>query len=91
MRIKLLVSRAGPDIVQNRGDEIDVEDDEAIRMIDAEQAVPVRAVEVETAVSAAAPEKAGRKVPVAPADPAPGADAPPEAAAAEPEAQDGTA
>lgn len=56
MKIKLLVSRAGPGGVANVGDEIDVGDSEAIRMIEAGQAQPVR--------QAAAPEKAvqSRKV-----------------------------
>jgi len=50
MLIKLLVGRAGVGFVQNRGDEIEVEDAEAIRMIEAEQALPVRAPVKERAV-----------------------------------------
>ena len=42
MRVKLLVSRAGADFVQNAGDEIEVPDDEAARMIAAGQATAVR-------------------------------------------------
>lgn len=42
MKIKLLVPRVGADFSQNRGDEITVSDAEAIRMIEAGQAVPVR-------------------------------------------------
>ena len=56
MLIRLLQSRvvALPDgdrsVAQNRGDEIEVEDAEAIRMIEADQAVPVRKSRKETAV-----------------------------------------
>ena len=53
MKIKLLVSRAGVDGAQNRGDIIDVSNDEAVRMIEADQAEPIREVR--------APEKATRK------------------------------
>ncbi len=42
MRIRLLVSRAGVDFSQNVGDEIDVPDKEATRMIEAGQAEPIR-------------------------------------------------
>lgn len=41
MKVKLLVSRAGVGFVQNAGDEIDVDDEQAQRMIEAQQAVPV--------------------------------------------------
>lgn len=58
MKIKLLVSRAGPAGVQNRGDEIDVCDAEAIRMIAAGQAEPVREAAVERAVPKRKAEKA---------------------------------
>lgn len=58
MRIKLLVSRSGADGAQNRGDEIDIDSDEAIRLIAAGQAEAVRESQVETAVSKAKPEKA---------------------------------
>lgn len=50
MKIKMLVSRASVDSVQSVGDEIDVDDAEAIRMIEAEQAIPVRTVAKEKAV-----------------------------------------
>ncbi len=49
MKIELLVSRAGPAGVQNRGDVIDVGDAEAARMSEAAQAVPVRGETRETA------------------------------------------
>lgn len=58
MKVKLLVSRAGAGFVQNRGDEIDVPDAEAIRMIEAGQAEPVRTAAVERAVRAPRSEKA---------------------------------
>ena len=59
MLIRLLVSRAGPSGVQSRGEEIDVEQAEAVRMIDAGQALPVRAApRPEKAVSRTKREKA---------------------------------
>lgn len=60
MKVELLVSRAGPAGVQNRGDQIDVPDDEARRMIDAEQAIPVREQKAERAIPKAKPEKAAK-------------------------------
>lgn len=60
MKIKLLVSRSGPDGAFNAGDEIDVETEEAGRMIGAGQAEPVREAKVERAVSKAKPEKASK-------------------------------
>jgi hypothetical protein len=41
MKIKLLVARAGAGFSQNRGEEIEVGDAEALRMIAADQAVAV--------------------------------------------------
>jgi hypothetical protein len=41
MKIKMLCSRVGPDISDSRGDIIEVEDDEAGRMIEAGQAISV--------------------------------------------------
>lgn len=60
MKVKLLVSRGGPDGIFNRGDEIDVSADEAQRMVEAEQAEIVRAAPVERAVKPAKAEKAVR-------------------------------
>lgn len=52
MKVILLVPRAGPNISQNRGDEIEVSDAEAQRMFEAvpPQAEPVRKAKVERAV-----------------------------------------
>ena len=50
MLIKLLVSRASMAGNQEIGDEIDVPNGEAKRMIEASQAVPVRRRKVEKAV-----------------------------------------
>lgn len=50
MKIKLLVSRTGPNGAENTGDVIEVPSDEAKRMVDAGQA--------EVARSAKKPEKA---------------------------------
>jgi len=61
MKIKLLCSRAGPDVVQNRGDEIDVGDDEGLRMIEAGQAATA-AVDVEEAKNKTEAETATKKV-----------------------------
>lgn len=58
MKVKLLVSRAGPAGAQNRGDEIEVSDAEALRMFDAGQAEPVRAAAAERAVPKGKAEKA---------------------------------
>lgn len=60
MRVELLVDRAMAMGLQNAGDRIDVPDDEAVRMIEAGQAVPVRTVEPERAVPRARSEKAGK-------------------------------
>lgn len=57
MKVELLVSRAGPDGIQNRGDVIDVADDVAARMIAAEQALPVRSEKRETTAKRAKVEK----------------------------------
>lgn len=61
MRIKLLTARAAATGAQNVGDEVDVSDGEAKRMIVAGQAVPVRGAKAERAVKKAAPEKAVKK------------------------------
>ena len=60
MKIKLLVSRAGPAGAFNVGDEIDVDAAEAARMFDAGQAVPVRAPQIERAVVKSKAEKADK-------------------------------
>jgi len=49
MKIKLLVSRAGPGISQNAGDVVQIENEEAARMIAAGQAVAVSKKEKEFA------------------------------------------
>lgn len=58
MKIKLLVSRAGPAGAFNAGDEIEVENAEAARMIEAGQASPVRVAAIERAVAPSKAEKA---------------------------------
>lgn len=60
MKVKLLTARAGAMGSQNRGDEIEVTDAEAIRMIDAGQAEAVRSVTPERAVKRTKAEKAAR-------------------------------
>ena len=60
MRVKLLVSRSGANGAQNRGDVIEVSDDEGPRMIEAGQAEPIRSVAKETAVSKRKVEKASK-------------------------------
>ena len=54
MKIKLLQSRVTAEAAQNAGDEIDVSAEEAKRMIEAGQAMPVR--------GKAKPEKAVKEV-----------------------------
>jgi len=56
MKIKLLVARSGVDFANNAGDEIDVDSDEAARMIESGQAVSV----LENASSKAKFEKAAK-------------------------------
>lgn len=58
MRIRMLVCQAGVDFVRNVGDEVEVGDAEAMRLIAAAYAEPVRRQVVERAVSPAKAEKA---------------------------------
>ncbi len=60
MKVKLLVSRSGADGAQNRGDIIEVSDDEGPRMIEAGQAEPIRSAAKEIAVSKRKAEKAAK-------------------------------
>ncbi len=63
VKMKLLVSRSGPDGALNAGDEVEVGADEAERMVAAGQALPVRAgaAKVEKATKKrAASEKAAK-------------------------------
>lgn len=61
MKVELLVSRSGPGGADNAGDQITVEADEAQRMIEAGQAIPVRAQKApEKATKRAKAEKASK-------------------------------
>jgi hypothetical protein len=60
MKIELLVPRAAASGSQNRGDVIEVSDAEAVRMIEAGQAVAIRSVAPETAAKPVRAEKARR-------------------------------
>lgn len=60
MKVKMLVSRAGVDTSNARGDVIEVGNAEGARMIAAGQAEPVRAVAQERAVKVPRSEKAQR-------------------------------
>lgn len=60
MQVKLLVSRAGANFSQSRGEIVEVSDAEALRMVDAGQAELIRAVAPERAVSRSKPEKASK-------------------------------
>ena len=51
MKVRLLVSRVSANGAENRGQEIEVSDAEAIRMIEAGQAEAVRAVKAERATA----------------------------------------
>lgn len=59
MKVKLLVSRAGPAGAFNRGDEIEVSEGEAERMVAAGQAVVVVEKRVEKAVKQPVREQRG--------------------------------
>lgn len=59
MKLRLLVSRSGPTLTQDAGEVIDVDDDEARRMIEAGQAVPVKRGKRETATVQPGDEDAG--------------------------------
>lgn len=50
-KVRLLISRAGRDFVDNAGDEIYVSPEEAKRLIESNQAEPISAVKSETATS----------------------------------------
>lgn len=58
MKIRLLVSRGGPGGVQAAGEEIEMANAEAVRMIEAGQAEPVRTQAAERAVPKRKTEKA---------------------------------
>jgi hypothetical protein len=60
MKIELLVSRAGPDISQSRGDVIDVSDAEGARMLAAGQAIAARAAPREITARKPRTEKAAK-------------------------------
>lgn len=60
MKVRLLQARASAMGAQNVGDEVEVSDAEAKRMIEAGTAAPVRDVKPEKAVSRAKPEKASK-------------------------------
>jgi len=58
MQLKLVTSRATANGTQNAGDVIEVETDEALRMVEAGQAEIVREVITERAIKTAKAEKA---------------------------------
>jgi len=60
MRVRLLVDRVMPLGLQNAGDCLDVEDAEAVRMIEAEQAEPVREAAPERATPKRKAERADK-------------------------------
>jgi len=60
MKVKLLVSRAGVEGAQNRGEIVEVSTDEAGRMVEAGQAEMVRATSPEKAVKRTKAEKASK-------------------------------
>lgn len=61
MKIKLLTSCAGAGFAWSVGDEIEVSDAEAARMIEVGQALPVREAEVEKAARKQRAEKATKR------------------------------
>lgn len=58
MQVKLLAARATATGAENRGDIVEVSENEAIRMIEAGQAEPVRAADPERAVAKRKSERA---------------------------------
>jgi hypothetical protein len=58
MKIKMLTSMSGPPLQRNHGDEIEVPDAEAKRLIEAGFAAPVRSEQRETTSQQATTEKA---------------------------------
>lgn len=61
MKVKLLTPRAAATGSENRGDIVEVSDDEAVRMIESGQAEPVRATKApEKAVKRSKAEKASK-------------------------------
>ena len=61
MKVELTISRAGFDFVQNAGDQVEVSNEEAKRMIDNGSAIPVRAAKVEKATKSTKREKASKR------------------------------
>lgn len=57
MKVKLLVSMAGPDVSQNAGDEIDVDDATAKRFIERNIAEPIAAKSKKGTAEKKAPRK----------------------------------
>lgn len=62
MKIKMLVGLAGNEYALSPGDEREFPDSEAIRLIEAEYAVPVAEVKTERAVAHQAPERRAKRV-----------------------------
>jgi len=61
MKVRMLQSQYGPDVARNAGDEVEVDDAEAKRLIEASIAEPVRsAATPETTVKPVKAEKAVR-------------------------------
>lgn len=61
MKIKMLVGLAGNEYSLSPGDEREFPDAEAIRLIEAEYAVPVAEVKTERAVAQQAPERRAKR------------------------------
>lgn len=61
MLIKMLVGLSGPALLLQPGDEHDFPQDEALRLVSADYAVPVSEKKVERAVQMAAPERRGKR------------------------------
>lgn len=60
MKVELLVSRVTAERAENRGEVVEVSNDEAARMIEAGQAIPVRSVKPEKATPKRKAEKASK-------------------------------
>lgn len=58
MKIRMLTSMSGPTVQRNHGDEVEIPDGEAVRLIEAGFAAPVRSEQRQTATQQAMTEKA---------------------------------
>jgi hypothetical protein len=61
MKIRMLICQASVDFVRNRGDVLELPDDEAMALIEAGIAAPERGAIIENALAPVAPERADKR------------------------------